>query len=89
MSTTTEFDRRRLNAIPVSIGDTQHYGDDPLAVRETDKYREEYVHEFVEKWDRLIDWESRDKYFAKLTSVSAQRVGATYVEIQHVVKCFF
>ena len=39
----------------------QDYGDDPLAVRETDHYREEYVHEFVEKWDRLIDWESRAK----------------------------
>jgi glycine/sarcosine N-methyltransferase len=37
----------------------QDYGDDPLSVRETDKYREEYVHSFVEKWDELIDWDGR------------------------------
>jgi glycine/sarcosine/dimethylglycine N-methyltransferase len=37
----------------------QEYGDDPLAVRETDQYRAEYVQAFVEKWDSLIDWEAR------------------------------
>jgi glycine/sarcosine N-methyltransferase len=37
----------------------QDYGEDPLAVRETDKYQEEYVHSFVEKWDELIDWDGR------------------------------
>lgn len=40
---------------------TQDYGDDPVAVRETDKYVEEYVRGFVEKWDELIDWEQRAK----------------------------
>ncbi len=39
----------------------QDYGSDPLAIRETDKYREEYVNSFVDKWDDLIDWESRAK----------------------------
>ncbi|NMG37693.1 methyltransferase domain-containing protein [Chelativorans sp. ZYF759] len=41
--------------------DVQDYGDDPLAVRETDKYVGEYVKSFVEKWDELIDWEGRAK----------------------------
>jgi len=38
----------------------QDYGENPEAVRETDKYKDEYVHGFVEKWDELIDWEARD-----------------------------
>lgn len=37
----------------------QDYGDDPLAVRETDKYKSEYVGGFVDHWDQLIDWEAR------------------------------
>lgn len=37
----------------------QEFGDDPLAMRETDHYQHEYVESFVEKWDDLIDWESR------------------------------
>ena len=37
----------------------QNYGEDPLAVRETDMYRGEYVKTFVEKWDELIDWSAR------------------------------
>src|SRR5690625_1067715 len=37
----------------------QHYGADPLADRETDLYRGEYVMSFVEKWDELIDWDAR------------------------------
>lgn len=37
----------------------QGYGDDPLAVRDTSQYKEEYIHQFVEKWDELIDWDAR------------------------------
>jgi len=37
----------------------QDYGSDPLAVRETSKYQEEYVHSFVDKWDELINWDRR------------------------------
>lgn len=37
----------------------QDYGDDPLAVRETDTYQGEYIEGFVDKWDSLIDWDSR------------------------------
>lgn len=39
----------------------QDYGHDPLSIRDTDKYKEEYVHSFVEKWDQLIDWDGRAK----------------------------
>ncbi|HET7408909.1 MAG TPA: methyltransferase domain-containing protein [Paracoccaceae bacterium] len=39
--------------------DRQAYGEDPLADRETDLYRGEYVKSFVEKWDELIDWTAR------------------------------
>jgi len=37
----------------------QAYGEDPLADRDTDLYRGEYVMSFVEKWDELIDWDAR------------------------------
>jgi sarcosine/dimethylglycine N-methyltransferase len=39
----------------------QDYGKNPSKVRDTDKYVEEYVHKFVEKWDELIDWKARSK----------------------------
>jgi SAM-dependent methyltransferase len=37
----------------------QDFGDDPLEVRETGHYQQEYVQSFVEKWDQLIDWDAR------------------------------
>lgn len=37
----------------------QDYGKNPTEVRETNKYVEEYIHQFVEKWDELIDWDAR------------------------------
>ena len=37
----------------------QDFGDDPLDIRETDHYKQEYVESFVDKWDELIDWEAR------------------------------
>ncbi|MGJ3233085.1 MAG: class I SAM-dependent methyltransferase [Oceanicaulis sp.] len=46
---------------PLRDTDTQDYGDDPTAVRDTDHYVEEYVRGFVDKWDDLIDWEARAK----------------------------
>ncbi len=39
--------------------DKQDYGEDPTKVRETDKYTSEYIRGFVDKWDELIDWDSR------------------------------
>ena len=48
----------------------QSFGDDPLEVRETGHYTAEYVTEFVEKWDDLIDWrrryESEGRFFVDL-----------------------
>lgn len=57
----------------------QDYGLDPLAVRETDKYQEEYVHAFVEKWDDLIDWDRRSEsegefFIEKLREHGARKV---------------
>jgi SAM-dependent methyltransferase len=37
----------------------QNFGDNPLAIRDTDHYEQEYIEAFVEKWDDLIDWEAR------------------------------
>ncbi|MGJ3241521.1 MAG: class I SAM-dependent methyltransferase [Opitutales bacterium] len=39
----------------------QDYGDDPIAVRDTNKYIEEYIEGFVDKWDQLINWDARAK----------------------------
>jgi SAM-dependent methyltransferase len=44
-----------LNKIP----EEQLYGDNPIDVRFTDHYQAEYVKNFVEHWDELIDWEAR------------------------------
>lgn len=44
-----------------SPADPQKFGTDPLAVRDTDHYQEEYFRSFVEKWDQLIDWDARAK----------------------------
>ncbi|KAA5605223.1 methyltransferase domain-containing protein [Roseospira marina] len=41
------------------VAEEQRYGDDPIAVRDSDHYRAEYIQTFVEKWDELIDWEAR------------------------------
>ncbi len=38
---------------------SQSFGEQPLEVRDTDHYREEYVQAFVQKWDELIDWDAR------------------------------
>jgi glycine/sarcosine N-methyltransferase len=37
----------------------QAYGENPLAVRDTNAYQFEYVHSFVDLWDQLIDWDGR------------------------------
>ena len=37
----------------------QSYGDDPLADRESDLYRGEFVPDSVDRWDELIDWDAR------------------------------
>ena len=52
-----EFTVSPLNNRPVE----QRYGDDPVSVRKTNHYQQEYVQSFVEKWDELIDWDARAK----------------------------
>ncbi|MDX1412244.1 MAG: methyltransferase domain-containing protein, partial [Nitrospirales bacterium] len=42
-----------------AVLDQQRYGDNPLAQRKTDQYKQEYVQDFVRKWDDLIDWDAR------------------------------
>ncbi|MFC7343465.1 class I SAM-dependent methyltransferase [Saccharopolyspora griseoalba] len=57
----------------------QEFGDDPLAVRQSDHYAQEYVGGIVDKWDDLIDWprraEGEGRFFVdQLKSRGAQRV---------------
>ena len=55
---------------PQAATQAQSFGDDPLQVRDTSHYTDEYVTEFVEKWDDLIDWraryESEGRFFVDL-----------------------
>jgi len=37
----------------------QEFGENPVEVRESDHYTEEYTMDFVNKWDELIDWDAR------------------------------
>lgn len=37
----------------------QNFGHNPLEMRETGHYKQEYIEAFVEKWDELIDWDAR------------------------------
>ena len=39
----------------------QDFGSDPVRVRDTDHYKQEYIEQFVDKWDELIDWDARYK----------------------------
>lgn len=44
---------------PSASSQHQHYGANPLDVRDTNHYQAEYIHPFVERWDQLIDWDGR------------------------------
>jgi len=57
----------------------QDYGNDPLAVRESNKYQEEYVHSFVDKWDELIDWSGRAEAEGGFFIKQLQEMGAKKV----------
>ena len=57
---TQSFSSRTLGPdLDAQSAEDQDFGTDPLKVRETDHYQAEYVQSFVEKWDELIDWDSR------------------------------
>jgi glycine/sarcosine/dimethylglycine N-methyltransferase len=57
----------------------QSFGSEPVSVRDTDHYQDEYVSGFVEKWDELIDWDRRaegegDFFIQHLKERGARRV---------------
>jgi SAM-dependent methyltransferase len=57
----------------------QNYGANPLAKRETDHYKNEYIESFVSKWDELIDWDARansegDFFLRTLKELNAHKV---------------
>lgn len=57
----------------------QNFGENPIAVRKTDHYKNEYIEQFVDKWDELIDWDARaegegDFFIQVLKERGAQRI---------------
>ena len=58
------------NPTAIEQSDAQRFGNSPERVRETDHYEQEYIEQFVDRWDRLIDWDAREKaegdFFIKL-----------------------
>ncbi|PNW34186.1 UNVERIFIED_CONTAM: SAM-dependent methyltransferase [Euhalothece sp. KZN 001] len=57
----------------------QNYGENPIEVRDSDHYQNEYIEGFVEKWDELINWQARStsegEFFIKtLKEHNADRV---------------
>jgi len=57
----------------------QEFGDAPTEMRETEHYQHEYVKSFVDKWDELIDWDSRkasegDFFIQTLKDRGAKRI---------------
>lgn len=45
----------------INTNPKQSFGENPIEVRETDHYKDEYIDSFVDKWDELIDWDARAK----------------------------
>lgn len=57
----------------------QEFGSTPVECRNTDHYVDEYIKPFVDKWDDLIDWDSRaasegDFFIRELRKRGAERV---------------
>ncbi|MGH3850058.1 MAG: class I SAM-dependent methyltransferase, partial [Pseudonocardiaceae bacterium] len=50
-------DERQID--DTQVDGRQDFGENPTSVRESDHYVQEYVTNFVEKWDELIDWRRR------------------------------
>lgn len=51
------LERTRLLLTQPEVG--QEFGENPVECRDSDNFVQEYVTEFVEKWDQLIDWKRR------------------------------
>lgn len=54
----TQTDSLTTEVISLSP-ENQNFGADPVKQRQTGNYAHEYIKGFVDKWDELIDWESR------------------------------
>lgn len=54
----TQTDSLTTEVISLSP-ENQNFGVDPVKRRQTGNYAHEYIKGFVDKWDELIDWESR------------------------------
>ncbi|WP_243794536.1 class I SAM-dependent methyltransferase [Saccharopolyspora gloriosae] len=57
-ASTTVRERNSDTAASLSL-DRQVFGENPLEVRESGHYAQEYVGGLVDKWDELIDWDRR------------------------------
>jgi len=78
MSVRTTSNQDSVDPFGLSVGD-QNFGESPVSVRDSDHYQAEYVSGFVDKWDELIDWESRaegegDFFIQALKERGAKRV---------------
>ncbi|MEJ2170955.1 MAG: class I SAM-dependent methyltransferase [Desulfobacterales bacterium] len=63
----------------MSTTQSQSFGTNPIEVRDTDHYQDEYIKSFVNKWDDLIDWDQRwksegDFFIEQLKSHNVERV---------------
>ena len=57
----------------------QDFGTDPVAVRDSDHYEQEYIGGFVDKWDDLIDWEGRAEGEGEFFVRALQERGARHI----------
>ncbi len=74
-----EIRRQNQTEAAISTARKQSFGKNPVEVRDTGHYKEEYVKTFVEKWDELIDWDKRwesegDFFIRKLKDMGARRI---------------
>lgn len=58
-NTSTPDAQAKADEVSANVNEEQNYGANPVEMRETDHYQDEYVFGFVDKWDQLIDWEAR------------------------------
>lgn len=52
------LDMAEIQSVQLNM-EEQSFGENPIKVRDTDHYIDEYVPGVADKWDELIDWDSR------------------------------
>ncbi|HRP69560.1 MAG TPA: class I SAM-dependent methyltransferase [Turneriella sp.] len=62
-----------------TMNDLQNFKNHPTEIRETNHYQQEYISQFVQKWDELINWEARSKsegdfFIRSLKKFDAKRI---------------